>query len=129
MLKPMQFVGILLVAMVAGAANIVTTRASVKVYPNPIRRVFEQPLFVLEKGEVVEVLQWGTPLTKIRNRKGRVGYVDIALLDSLKRPPMLRLVIDSSDAAPVKPAVAPAKPAAKSAAPAVKSTPAAAPKK
>jgi hypothetical protein len=78
----------------------VTTRAAAKVYPSPIRRVFEQPIFVLEKGEVVEVLQWGKPLTQIRNRRGRVGYVDIDLLDSLRRPPILRLMIDSTSNGP-----------------------------
>lgn len=100
MLKRIQIAGILLIAAMAGAATIVTTRAAAKVYPNPIRRVFEQPLFVLDKGEVVEVLEWNKPLTKIRNRKGRVGYVDIALLDSLRRPPILRLMIDSEPVAP-----------------------------
>jgi len=109
MLKPLHVAGIFLLASLAGAATIVTTRGPAKVFPNPIRRVFEQPLFVLDKGEVVEVLEWQKPLTKIRNRKGRVGYVDIALLDSLKRPPILRLMIDSSDAAPSKPVLAPAK--------------------
>lgn len=108
MLKRIQIAGILLLATLAGAATIVTTRAAAKVYPNPIRRVFEQPLFVLDKGEVVEVLEWSKPLTKIRNRKGRVGYVDIALLDSLRRPPILRLMIDSepetkAPATPAKP--------------------------
>ena len=105
MLKRIQIVGFLLVAALAGAATIVTTRATAKVYPNPIRRVFEQPVYVLDKGEVVEVLEWSKPLTKIRNRKGRMGYVDIALLDSLRRPPILRLVIDSepSVATPAKP--------------------------
>jgi hypothetical protein len=107
MLKPLHIAGILILSALAGAATIVTTRGAAKVYPNPIRRVFEQPLFVLDKGEVVEVLEWQKPLTKIRNRKGRVGYVDIALLDSLKRPPILRLVIDS-EPTPVKVAPAPA---------------------
>jgi hypothetical protein len=100
MLKRFQFAAILMLVAIAGAATIVTTRGAAKVYPNPIRRVFEQPLFVLDKGEVVEVLEWSKPLTKIRNRKGRVGYVDIALLDSLRRPPILRLVIDSEPATP-----------------------------
>ena len=95
MLKRIQIAGILFFAALAGAATIVTTRGAAKVYPNSIRRVFEQPLFVLDKGEVVEVLEWSKPLTKIRNRKGRIGFVDIALLDSLRRPPILRLVIDS----------------------------------
>jgi hypothetical protein len=105
MLKRIQIAGILLVSVFAGAATIVTTRATAKVYTSPIRRVFEQPIFVLDKGEVVEVLEWSKPLTRIRNRKGRVGYVDIALLDSLRRPPILRLMIDSepSAAAPLAP--------------------------
>jgi hypothetical protein len=100
MLKRLRIAGFLLAATLAGAATIVTTRTAAKVYPNPIRRVFEQPIFVLEKGEVVEVLQWGKPLTQIRNRRGRVGYVDIELLDSLRRPPILRLMIDSSSNGP-----------------------------
>jgi hypothetical protein len=100
MLKRIGIAAILLVVTLAGAATIVTTRAVTKVYPNPIRRVFEQPIFILEKGEVVEVLQWGKPLTQIRNRRGRVGYVDIDLLDSLRRPPILRLMIDSTSNGP-----------------------------
>lgn len=100
MLKRIQIAGILLISALAGAATIVTTRETAKVYPNPIRRVFEQPVFVLDKGEVVEVLEWSKPLTRIRNRKGRVGYVDIDLLDSLRRPPILRLMIDSEPSAP-----------------------------
>lgn len=102
-MKRIQIAAILLATALAGAATIVTTRGTANVYPNPIRRVFEQPLFVLEKGEVVEVLEWGKPLSKIRNRKGRSGWVDIALLDSLRRPPILRLVIDSAPAAAPKP--------------------------
>ncbi|HNY30628.1 MAG TPA: hypothetical protein PKO15_07055 [Fibrobacteria bacterium] len=97
-MKKLLSVGILLSAALCSAATIVTTRGVTKAFPNPIRRVYEQPLFVLEKGDVVEVLQWGKPLTKIRNRKGRTGWVEIGLLDSLKRPPILTLVIDSSDA-------------------------------
>lgn len=105
-MKKLLSLGFLLAAACAGAATIVTTRAVAKVYPNPIRRVYEQPLFVLEKGEVVEVIQWGRPLTKIRNKKARRGWVDITLLDSLKRPPILNLSVDSS--APVKPLRSPA---------------------
>jgi len=101
MLKRFRIAGFLLAATLVGAATIVTTRSAAKVYPNLIRRVFEQPIFVLEKGEVVEVLQWGKPLTQIRNRRGRVGYVDIDLLDSLRRPPILRLMIDSTSNGPV----------------------------
>lgn len=96
-MKKILSIGILLSAVVCSAATIVTTRGITKVFPNPIRRVYEQPLFVLEKGDVVEVVQWGKPLTKIRNRKGRIGWVEIGLLDSLKRPPILNLVIDSSE--------------------------------
>ncbi|MBK8803140.1 MAG: hypothetical protein IPN71_14005 [Fibrobacteres bacterium] len=96
-MKKILSIGILLSAALCGAATIVTTRGVTKVFPNPIRRVYEQPLFVLEKGDVVEVLQWGKPLTKIRNRKGRSGWVEIVLLDSLKRPPILNLIIDSSE--------------------------------
>lgn len=96
-MKKILSIGILLSAALCSAATIVTTRGVTKVFPNPIRRVYEQPLFVLEKGDVVEVLQWGKPLTKIRNRKGRSGWVEITLLDSLKRPPILNLMIDSSE--------------------------------
>lgn len=106
--------GILLAVTAASAATIVTTRAMTKVFPNPIRRVYEQPLFVLDKGDVVEVLQWGKPLTKIRNRKGRMGWVEIGLLDSLKRPPILRLMIDSTEDAPKGAKVLPGKIAPKS---------------
>lgn len=98
-MKKFLSIGVLLSAAICSAATIVTTRGVTKAYPNPIRRVYEQPLFVLEKGDVVEVLQWGKPLTKVRNRKGRTGWVEITLLDSLKRPPILNLVIDSSESA------------------------------
>jgi hypothetical protein len=86
---------LLVAASFAASATIVTARSSSSVYPNEIRRVYERPVFTLEKGEVVEVIKWGTPLTKIRNRKGRFGWVDPSKLDSLKRPPILNLVIDS----------------------------------
>lgn len=90
----------LLATTLVGAATIVTTRSSAKVYPNSIRRVYEQPLYVLDKGEVVEVLKWSSPLTKVRNRRGRVGWAETALLDSLKRPPILNLMIDSTPEPP-----------------------------
>ena len=123
MLKPFQIAGVLFLSM--GAATIVTTRSAVKVYPNPIRRVFEQPLFVLDKGEVVEVIEWGNPLTKIRNRKGRVGYAESALLDSLRRPPILRLVIDSEPTVAKPSAAANDKPAKAATVPVVPQAPAA----
>jgi len=81
----------------AVSATIVTTRSSANVYPNEIRRVYERPIFTLGKGEVVEVIKWESPLTKIRNRKGRFGWVDPSKLDSLKRPPILNLVMDSAE--------------------------------
>lgn len=86
---------VLLATASAFTATIVTAKTSANVYPNEIRRVYERPLFKLEKGEVVEVVKWGTPLTKIRNRRGRYGWVEPATLDSLKRPPILNLVVDS----------------------------------
>jgi len=89
---------ILLATSASFAATIVTTRAAANVYPNEIRRVYERPVFKLEKGEVVEVIKWGTPLTKIMNRRGRFGWVEPAALDSLKRPPILNLIVDSSEA-------------------------------
>lgn len=93
-----RFVGaILLAAGLVGAATIVTVRGPANVYPTEQRRVYERPLYVLEKGEVVEVLKWGTPLTKIRNRKGRQGWVEPAKLDSNARPPILNLVVDSEE--------------------------------
>ena len=98
---------ILTLVGLAGAATIVTVRGPANVYPTEQRRVYERPLYVLAKGEVVEVIKWGTPLTKIRNRKGRQGWVEPAKLDSLNRPPILNLVIDSEEvsAAPAKPVV------------------------
>lgn len=93
-----RLVGSILIAVgLAGAATIVTVRGSANVYPTEQRRVYERPLYVLEKGEVVEVLKWGTPLTKIRNRKGRQGWVEPAMLDSTNRPPILNLVVDSDE--------------------------------
>ena len=83
----------------ATAATIVTVRGAANVYPTEMRRVYERPVFTVGKGEIVEVLQWGKPLTKIRNRKGRQGWVEIAKLDSTKRPPILNLVIDSEEVA------------------------------
>lgn len=95
---------LLVAASLVVSATIVTTRSSANVYPNEIRRVYERPVFKLEKGEVVEVIKWGSPLAKIRNRKGRFGWVDPLKLDSLKRPPILNLVIDSESNEQGKPA-------------------------
>lgn len=98
-----RFVGALLLAAgFVGAATIVTVRDPAKVYPTEQRRVYERPLYVLAKGEVVEVLKWGMPLTKIRNRKGRQGWVEPAKLDSNARPPILNLVVDTEEVVPVK---------------------------
>lgn len=96
-MKPRIVASILVAVGLAGAATIVTVRGPANVYPTDQRRVYERPLYTLDKGEVVEVLKWGTPLTKIRNRKGRQGWVEPAKLDSLNRPPILNLVIDSED--------------------------------
>ncbi len=101
---------ILLAAGLVGAATIVTVRGPANVYPTEQRRVYERPLYVLEKGDVVEVLKWGTPLTKIRNRKGRQGWVEPAELDSNARPPSLNLVVDTEEVVPpMKKETAPAK--------------------
>ncbi len=86
-------------ASLAAAATIVTVRGTSNVYPSEMRRVYERPVYTVAKGEVVEVLQWGKPLTKIRNRKGRQGWVEIAKLDSTQRPPILNLVVDSEETA------------------------------
>lgn len=96
-MSPRIVASILVAVGLAGAATIVTVRGPANVYPTEQRRVYERPLYILEKGEVVEVLKWGTPLTKIRNRKGRQGWVEPAKLDSLNRPPILNLVIDSEE--------------------------------
>jgi len=98
-MKPRIVAGILAAVGLAGAATIVTVRGPANVYPTDQRRVYERPLYTLDKGDVVEVLKWGTPLTKIRNRKGRQGWVEPAKLDSLNRPPILNLVIDSEEVA------------------------------
>ena len=90
---------VLSAASLAAAATIVTVRGAANVYPSEMRRVYERPLFTVAKGEVVEVLQWGKPLTKVRNRKGRQGWVEIAKLDSTQRPPILNLVVDSEETA------------------------------
>ncbi len=104
-----RLAGLILVAVgLAGAATIVTVCGSANVYPSDQRRVYERPLYTLEKGEVVEVLKWGSPLTKIRNRKGRQGWVEPAKLDSNNRPPILNLVVDS-DQVDTPPVVAPTK--------------------
>jgi hypothetical protein len=96
-MKPRIVASILVAVGLAGAATIVTVRGPANVYPTDQRRVYERPLYTLDKGEVVEVLKWGTPLTKIRNRKGRHGWVEPAKLDSLNRPPILNLVIDTEE--------------------------------
>jgi hypothetical protein len=104
-MKPRIVASILVAVGLAGAATIVTVRGPANVYPTEQRRVYERPLYILDKGEVVEVLKWGSPLTKIRNRKGRQGWVEPAKLDSLNRPPILNLVIDTEEIA--TPAVTP----------------------
>lgn len=78
-------------ATVSGAAVLATLKSNAPGYPNPIRRVYEKPVLHTAKGEVVEIVRWSVPLTQVRNRAGRLAWVESAELDTINIPAVLSL--------------------------------------
>ena len=81
----------ILVAGVAGAAVLATIRTNAPAYPNSTRRVFEKPTFHANKGDVVEIVRWGTPLTQVRTKTGRIGWMESVKLDTINIPAILSI--------------------------------------
>lgn len=75
----------------AGAAVLATLKTNAPGYPNPVRRVYEKPSLHTNKGEVVEIVRWSTPLTQVRNRSGRLAWVESSQLDTINIPAVLSL--------------------------------------
>lgn len=85
------FAASLLLGGAASAAVLATLRANSPAYPNPVRRVYEKPVFHADKGDVVEIVRWGTPLTQVRTKTGRLGWIDAARLDTVNIPAVLSI--------------------------------------
>jgi len=81
----------LIAAGVACAAKLAVVVGTAQAYPQEKRRVYEKPVFQLGNGEVVELVKTSSPLSQIRTRSGRVGWVEITKLDTVNRPPILSL--------------------------------------
>lgn len=75
----------------AMAARLAVVTIASPAYPGEKRRVYEKPMFQLGKGEVIELMRTGNPLSQVRTRSGRIGWVETARLDTVNRPPMLSL--------------------------------------
>lgn len=78
-------------ATLSGAAILATLKGNAPGYPNSVRRVFEKPSLHTTKGEVVEIVRWSTPLTQIRNRQGRLAWIESNQLDTINIPAVLSL--------------------------------------
>lgn len=104
--KSMQTVAAitLLIAGVSGAAVLATLRSNSPAYPNPIRRVYEKPVFHTGKGDVVEIVRWGSPLVQVRTKTGRLGWIEAVRLDTVNIPPVLSISKPAAKAAKLTPA-------------------------
>lgn len=78
-------------AGVASAAMLATLKKEAPAYPNATRRVFEKPAFHSGKGDLVEIIRWSTPLSQVRTRSGRLGWVESSLLDTVNIPAVLSI--------------------------------------
>jgi hypothetical protein len=78
-------------ATLSGAAILATLKTNAPGYPNPVRRVYEKPSLHTSKGEVVEIVRWSMPLTQVRNRSGRLAWVESNQLDTINIPAVLSL--------------------------------------
>jgi hypothetical protein len=74
------------------AARLAVVTVATPAYPQEKRRVYEKPVFELGKGEVVELVKTAAPLSQIRTKSGRFGWIETARLDTVNRPPMLSLL-------------------------------------
>lgn len=81
----------LLVAGVAGSAVLATVRSNSPAYPNSTRRVFEKPVFHSNKDDVVEIVRWSAPLTQVRTKSGRIGWMESVRLDTVNIPAILTI--------------------------------------
>lgn len=81
------------------ASTIGVVKAKSSAYENERRRVYEKPLFVVDKNEVIEVVRRGSILTKIRTKSGRTGWIETSSIDTTARPPILQ-VYSPEDNAP-----------------------------
>jgi hypothetical protein len=81
----------LFVAGVAGSAILATVRNDSPGYPNSTRRVFEKPVFHSKKNDVVEIVRWGAPLTQVRTKSGRIGWMESVRLDTVNIPAILTI--------------------------------------
>lgn len=102
----LKFASVLALALagVSGAAVLATLRANAPAYPNATRRVFEKPVFHSDKGEVVEVVRWGTPLTQVRTKNGRLGWIESIRLDTVNIPAVLSITKSAAKAGKLSPA-------------------------
>jgi hypothetical protein len=87
-----SFLAILLLGGSVFAAKLAVLKATAPVYPQEKRRVYEKPAFQLGKGEVVEIVSISSPLSCVRSRSGRSGWVETEKLDTVNRPPILSLL-------------------------------------
>lgn len=93
----------LALAGMSGAAVLATLRANAPAYPNASRRVFEKPVFHADKGEVVEVVRWGAPLTQVRTKNGRLGWIESGRLDTVNIPAVLSITKSATKAGKLSP--------------------------
>jgi SH3-like domain-containing protein len=76
-------------------------KVAASAYSQEKRRVFEKPIFQLGKGEVVEVVTTAKPMSQVRTRSGRSGWVETEKLDTVNRPPILALIPADTAKAPL----------------------------
>lgn len=80
-----------LTASAASAAMLATLKKEAPAYPNSSRRVFEKPAFHSGKGDLVEIVRWSMPLSQVRTRSGRLGWVESSMLDTVNIPAVLSI--------------------------------------
>lgn len=92
-MKTLRIAGLLTLvgAALSSAAVLATLKTNAPGYPNPVRRVYEKPSLHTAKGEVVEIVRWSTPLTQVRNRAGRLAWIESNQLDTINIPAVLSL--------------------------------------
>ncbi len=83
---------VLLAGSAVFADRLAVLKSDASAYPQEHRRVYEKPMFQLSKGEVVELMKTSMPLSQVRTRSGRVGWVETPKLDTVNHPPMLSLI-------------------------------------
>jgi hypothetical protein len=99
-MKSYALVALLGLASTAMAAKLAVVTIATPAYPQEKRRVYEKPMFQLGKGEVVELVKTAAPLSQIRTKSGRIGWIETSRLDTVNRPPMLSLLPPDTTKAP-----------------------------